>query len=95
MEYILSEKTVNKFYEFAVNVWGVHPGEDKMGIAKKGIKRVSEYYKSLNMPLYLKDLNIIDPPIDEIVDKAVRGNTIGRYVALTKKDVKNILNKAL
>lgn len=95
MEYILSEKTVNKFYEFAVNVWGVHPGKEKMAIAKVGIKRVFEYYKSLNMPLYLKDLNIIDPPLDEIVDKAVRRDTIGKFVALTKEDVLNILNKAL
>ncbi len=95
MEYILSDKTVNKFYEFAVNVWGVHPGKDKMEIAKEGIKRVSEYYKSLDMPLYLKDLNIINPPLDEIVDKTLHRETIGRYVALTKEDVKKILTKAL
>ena len=95
MEYILSEKTVGKFYEFAVNVWGVHPGTDKMGIAKEGIKRVSNFYESLKMPLYLKDLDIIDPPLDEIVDKTIRRDTIGRYVALTKIDVKNILKKAL
>lgn len=95
MRYILSEKTVNKFYEFAVNVWGVHPGKDKMAIAKEGIKRVSEYYKSLNMPLYLKDLDITDIPLDEIVNKAVRGESLGRYVALTKEDVKMILTKAL
>ena len=95
MEYILSDKTVNKFYEFAVNVWGVHPGKDKMAIAKEGIKRVSEYYKSLDMPLYLKDLDIINPPLDEIVDKTLHRETIGRYVALTKEDVKKILTNAL
>jgi len=95
MEYILSEKTVDKFYEFAVNVWGVHPGDDKMDIAKKGINKVFEYYKSLNMPLYLKDLNIVNPPLDEIVNKAVKNKTIGRYVPLKKVDVKNILKNAL
>ena len=95
MEYILSEKTVDKFYEFAVNVWGVNPGRDKMDVAKKGIKKVFEYYKTLDMPLYLKDLNIIDPPIDEIVNKAVKNKTIGRYVQLTKEDVKNILKSAI
>lgn len=95
MEYILSEDTVGKFYEFAVNVWGVHPGEDKMDIAKKGIKKVFEFYKSLDMPLYLNDLNIIDPPLDEIVSKAVKNNSIGRYVSLTKDDVKSILKNAL
>jgi len=95
MEYILSDKTVNKFYEFAVNVWGVHPNEDKMKVAKEGIKRVFEFYKSLDMPLYLKDLDIVHPPLDEIVEKAVHGGTLGRYVNLTKEDVKNILTKAL
>jgi len=95
MEYILSEKTVDKFYEFAVNVWAVNPGRDKMDVAKKGIKKVFEFYKTLDMPLYLKDLNIIDPPIDEIVNKAVKNKTIGRYVQLTKEDVKNILKSAI
>lgn len=95
MEYILSDKTVNKFYDFAVNVWGVHPGKDKMKIAKEGIGKVFEYYKSLDMPLYLKDLDIVNPPLDEIVDKAVSGNTLGRYVGLSKEDVKNILIKSL
>jgi alcohol dehydrogenase YqhD (iron-dependent ADH family) len=95
MEYILSEDTVDKFYEFAVNVWGVHPGKDKMDIAKQGIRKVFEFYKSLDMPLYLKDLNIVNPPLDEIVNKAVKNKTIGRYVPLTKDDIKNILNKAL
>ncbi len=95
MEYILSDKTVNKFYEFAVNVWGVHPNKDKMKVAKEGIKRVFTYYKSLNMPLYLTDLDITNPPLEEILDKAVKGETIGRFVALTKDDVKNILTKAL
>lgn len=95
MKYILSENTVDKFYEFAVNVWGVHPGSDKMDIAKKGIDKVFEYYKSINMPLSLKELDIVNPPLDEIVNKTVKNKTIGRYVPLTKEDVKNILKEAL
>lgn len=95
MDYILSENTVDKFYEFAVNVWAVHPDKDKMKVAKEGIKRVFNFYKSLNMPLYLKEVDIINPPLDEIANKALKGPTIGKYVPLKKQDVINILTNAL
>lgn len=95
MDHILSDKTVDKFYEFAVNVWGVTPKEDKLSVAKEGIKKVYEFYHSIGMPLYLKDLNIVNPPLDEIAEKAVKNNTLGRYIPLTKTEVKHILEKAL
>ncbi|MCK5387793.1 MAG: iron-containing alcohol dehydrogenase [Candidatus Izimaplasma sp.] len=91
MKHILDENNVEKFYEFAVNVWGIEPDEDHAYVASKGISAVFDFYRSIEMPLRLKDVDIIDPDLDEIVNKAVSGETIGSFVKLTKEDVKHIL----
>lgn len=91
MKHILNEDNVEKFYEFAVNVWGIHPEEDHAYVAVQGISAVFDFYRSINMPLHLKDVGIIDPDFDELASKAVKGKTLGRFVKLTKEDVKYIL----
>ncbi|PAT02223.1 NADH-dependent alcohol dehydrogenase [Candidatus Izimaplasma bacterium ZiA1] len=95
MDKILSKKTLNKFYEFAVNVWGVEESEDKMSVAKEGINRVYKFYEAIKMPLKLSDVEIIDPPLDELAKRATKNGTIGRYINLDYSDVLDILNKAL
>ena len=95
MDKILDNNTVDKFYEFAVNVWGVENSNDKMSVAKEGIKRVYDFYESIEMPLKLSDVDIIDPPLEELANRVTKHGTIGRYVALNSKDVIEILTKAL
>ena len=91
MKHILSEENVDKFYEFAVNVWGIAPDEDKSYVASKGISAVFSFYRSLDMPLKLRDVGIESPDFEELASKAVKGKTLGRFVKLTEDDVKNIL----
>ncbi|MCF7926370.1 MAG: iron-containing alcohol dehydrogenase [Candidatus Izimaplasma sp.] len=95
MSYILDKTTVDKFYEFAVNVWGIKPGKDRMKVANQGIRKVFDFYESLGMPLYLKDVNITDPDLDLIAEEAVTNNALGKFKVLTKQDIKNILKNAL
>ena len=95
MKHILNEDNIEKFYEFAVNVWGVHPEEDHAYVAVQGISKVFDFYRSLDMPLTLRKVGIVDPNLDEIAAKAVKGKTLGRFVPLTKEDVKHILTYSL
>jgi len=95
MEKILNEKTLDKFYEFAVNVWGVEESDDKMSVAKEGINQVYKFYESIKMPLTLREVDIIDPPLEELAKRATKNGTIGRYLNLDYKDVLDILTKSL
>ncbi len=91
MKHILSEDNVEKFYEFAVNVWGIEDDEDHAYVASQGISAVFSFYRSIKMPLRLKDVGIINPNFDLLAEKAVTNKTIGEFVKLTKEDVKDIL----
>lgn len=92
MKHIFSEDNLDKFYEFAVNVWGIEPEEDnKSYVASQGISKVFEFYRSLDMPITLKAVGIIDPDFELLASKAVKGKTLGEFVPLTKEDVKHIL----
>ncbi len=91
MKHIFSEDNIEKFYEFAVNVWGIEPSDDHAYVAVQGISAVFDFYRSLDMPISLKEVGIIDPDFEELAAKSVKGKTLGRFVPLTKEDVKNIL----
>lgn len=95
MKYILDETTVDKFYDFAINVWNVKASDDKMAVAKDGINRVWDFYKSIDMPLTLKEVGIENPDIDMIAKQATGGRNIGNFKNLTTEDVKQILKNAL
>ncbi|MFK5883231.1 MAG: iron-containing alcohol dehydrogenase, partial [Candidatus Izemoplasma sp.] len=95
MEYVLNEENVNKFYEFAVNVWDIKEDPDKMKVAKLGIARVFEYYKELNMPLTFNEVGITNPDLELIADKSLTKDTLGQLVPLNKEDIINILKKAI
>jgi len=95
MKHILNEDNIDKFYEFAVNVWGIEPELNKAHVAVQGISEVFNFYRSLDMPLSLKDVGIINPDLDELASKSVKDKTLGRFVPLTKEDVKNILMYSL
>jgi alcohol dehydrogenase YqhD (iron-dependent ADH family) len=94
MKYILDETTVDKFYEFAVNVWDIEPSDDKMAVARKGIEHVEVFYHNIGMPITLKEVGIIDPDFDIIAKQATRYGNIGNFKELTTEDVKQILINA-
>ena len=95
MRYVLCEETLDKFYEFAVHVWGVAPDEDKMDVAIEGINRVWKFYHDIGMPLTLTEVGITNPDLEKVSAQATRNGDIGRFYRLTKDDVKQILTNAL
>lgn len=96
MKYVLSESTVDKFYDYAVNVWGIEPSEDKMMVAKQGIEATEQFFIQIGLPSTLGEFQIDDSKFEEMAEKAVEvGHLEQAYVPLTKNDVIEILKMCL
>lgn len=92
MRYILSDATVDKFYTYAVNVWGIQPGEDKLEVANAGIDATEDFFQSIGLPSTLREFGIDDSKFEEMANKAVQvGHLQEAYVPLDKNDVVKIL----
>ena len=97
MEYVLDDSTVQKFYDFAVNVCGITPAEDKMLTAKMGIEFVKDFlYNKLNLKRSLSEIDIDDTNFVSIAEKACGANGyIDGWKKLYPKDVLAIYKSAL
>lgn len=92
MRYFLSDKTVDKFYTYALNVWDVAPSDDKFAVANAGIDATEAFFRSIGMPMTLSEFGIDDSKFGEMAEKAVVvGHLAGAYVPLSKEDVVEIL----
>lgn len=90
MEYVLGDATLDKFYEFGVNVWGISPELDKMTVAKAAIAELKMFYQSLGLPLKLSEVNIGEELFEEMAAKAATPMLRDAYVALHKEDILKI-----
>ena len=96
MRYILSENTVVKFVDYAVNVWHLEPKEDKFALANEAIDLTEKFFKDCGIPMSLKEVNIDETHFDEMAKGAVeRGSLAYAYVPLNETDVKKILEMCL
>lgn len=92
MRYVLSDKTVDKFYTYALNVWDIAPSDDKIAVANAGIDATEAFFRSIGMPMTLREFGIDDSKFGEMAEKAVVvGHLAGAYVPLSKEDVVEIL----
>ncbi|MBO0472106.1 NADH-dependent butanol dehydrogenase A [Enterococcus sp. DIV0840] len=96
MEYVLSEKTVTKFAQFAHNVWGIVE-EDPMLAAKKGIQATYDFFKACDIPMTLLAVGIDEEKFGEMAKQAVAHSTIktDAFVPLTESDVEAIYRACL
>lgn len=96
MRYILSDKTVDKFVQYAVNVWNIENKGDKFDIANKAIDKTEEFFKKIKIPMTLTEINIDSSKFEIMAEKAVKfGHLDNAYVKLNKEDVVNILKACL
>jgi butanol dehydrogenase len=96
MRHILCAETVDKFVDYAVNVWKIVPSEDKFVTAKAGIDATEAFFKCLNIPLTLRDVQIDDSKFDVMAKRAVElGHLQNAYVPLDENDVMAILKACL
>lgn len=95
MKYILNDDTVDKFVEYAKNVWHL-PEEDKFIMAQKSIDATYDFFKSIGIPMTLKEVGIDETHFDKMAEDAVKfGGLKDAYVALDEEDVKKILKMCL
>lgn len=96
MRHILSERTMDRFVKYGINVFGIDPTLPKQEIAGKAIDATYEFFQSINIPMHLRDVGIDDSRIDEMAHHiAVNEGLDKAYVPLTEQDIKEILLESL
>ena len=96
MRHILSERTMDRFVKYGINVFGIDPTLPKQEIAGKAIDATYEFFKSINIPMHLRDVGIDESRIDEMAHHiAVNEGLDKAYVPITEQDIKEILLESL
>lgn len=96
MRHILSERTMDRFVKYGINVFGIDPTLPKQEIAGKAIDATYEFFESINIPMHLREVGIDDSRIDEMAHHiAVNEGLDKAYAPLTEQDIKEILLKSL
>lgn len=100
MKYVYKEN-MPMFEQFAINVMGVESGaKSQEEIINEGIEKLKSFYKKLELPTSLKELNIDDSNLDLMAKKSTNFNDgkevlIGGLKKLNWEDVLAIYNLAL
>ena len=87
-----------RFAKFAVNVMGVTPGSTDMETARRGIEAMESFYRKLDMPVCLRDMDIevSEEQMRELAEKCSHfgKRTIGCIKKLDKEDMYQIYRNA-
>lgn len=96
MKHILSDRTVDRFVKYGVNVFGIDKSLDKYEIADKAIEETYKFFESIGIPMHLKEVGIDESRIEEMAHHiAVNEGLENAYVPLTEKDIVEILTASL
>ena len=96
MRHILSEKTIDRFVKYGINVFGIDASLPKQEIAEKAIDETYRFFESINIPLHLREVGIDESRIDEMAHHiAVNEGLENAYVPLLEQDIKKILMESL
>lgn len=96
MRHILSERTMDRFVKYGINVFCIDPTLPKQEIAGKAIDATYEFFESINIPMHLREVGIDDSRIDEMAHHiAVNEGLDKAYAPLTEQDIKEILLESL
>ena len=96
MKHILSEKTIDRFVKYGINVFGIDASLPKQEIAEKAIEETYKFFESINIPMHLSEVGIDDSRIDEMAHHiAVNEGLENAYAPLTEQDIKEILIASL
>lgn len=96
MEYCLDESNVQRYVQFAVNVFGVDPNQEPMAIAKEGIKLLSEFFfQTLGLKSTFTEVGIKREDFATMARKACGGDTLHGFKPLNQKDIENIFEMCM
>jgi alcohol dehydrogenase YqhD (iron-dependent ADH family) len=91
--YILNKATMCKLAQYARSVWNITE-PDAFKAAQLGIMKTSEFLRTLNLPDSFSEAGIRGLKIEQIIQKTMHGQTIGKFQVLTSQDLYNILSSA-
>lgn len=96
MKHILSDKTVDRFVKYGVNVFGIDSNLDKMEIANKAIEETYKFYESINIPMHLKDVGIDESRINEMAKHVADNEGLeNAWAPLLQEDIAAIFRASL
>ena len=96
MKHVLSNNTVDKFYQFGVNVFDIDKNLDKMEVAKKSIQKLESFlFKDLNLSNNLTELNIDSSHFETMAERITKNGPLKGFVDLNKNDILEIYNACL
>ena len=96
MKHILSEKTVERFVKYGVNVFGIDSSLDKFEIAEKAIDETYKFFESIKIPMHLRDVDIDESRIDEMAHHVAENEGLeNAWVPLTERDIADIFRASL
>lgn len=96
MKHVLSNNTVDKFYQFGVNVFDIDKNLDKMEVAKKSIQKLESFlFKDLNLSNNLTKLNIDSSHFETMAERITKNGPLKGFVDLNKNDILEIYNACL
>lgn len=97
MEYVLDDERVDRFVEYGVNVWDIDRSKDKYEIARLAIEKTRDFFKSLEIPMSLREVGIKEEDLEKMAKAAIdnnNGKKIGNFKPLGYEDILNIYRKA-
>lgn len=96
MKHILSEKTVNRFVKYGVNVFGIDAHLEKFAIAEKAIEATYDFFKSMGMPMSLSEVGIDKSKIEEMAHYvAMHDHLESAWAPLMEQDIVDIFMASL
>ena len=96
LRYTLNENTVDRYYKFGVNVWGIDSTLPKMEIAKKSIECLEKFvYKDLELTDNLSNLNIDSTNFEEMANRICSNGPVEGFIDMDKKDIIKIFEECL
>lgn len=90
MRYILSEKTVDFFKRYAVNIWGLDETGDSFDLAEQAIVKTEEFFRSIGLPMMFGEIGIDDRNFDAMSEHAAACGLSSAFVPLSAADVRSI-----
>ena len=96
MKHILSDKTVDRFVKYGVNVFGIDVNQDKFAIADQAIEATYKFFESINIPMHLQDVGIDESRIDEMAKHVADNEGLeNAWAPLLQKDIADIFRASL
>ena len=96
MRHILSERTLDRFVKYGVNVFGIDASLDKWEIADKAIDATYAFFESIGIPMHLREVGIDERRIGEMARHIAENEGLeNAYVPLSEQDITKILLASL